>query len=373
MIITEKKTKSLSLNSFIQFAILAIISSSIGYFTARYYRYRNYHNYAQILDENDLIKGEYKNMEKVFNDLSSQIDKVNEYLGVVEEIKNKENSEKNDKTESKDIGMISKAEQVFHSEGKQTSIEMADALNKKMLLAYGKINERNSVLSSYIKKLGLSNIRYNHIIKVAKISSSNEDVDNYISNVYDESSIGGEDENVKKILYVKQNKPFLKIVEGKINNNNYKTEIDKSIDIEKTFSYLPFGIPSKSSYRTTSTYGFRYDPILNNNNLQLHRGIDIVISDGAIITPKEGKVIFAGQKQGYGLCVDIEHSNNHNNSIITHYAHLSKILVKVGQEVKKNDLIGIQGASGRATGDHLHYEIRINGQTLNPVGFMKGV
>ena len=98
----------------------------------------------------------------------------------------------------------------------------------------------------------------------------------------------------------------------------------------------------------------------------------MVLDNQEVITPKDGVVKFSGTKSGYGNCIDIEHQvPGVQSKIITHYAHLKKIFVEKGQVVKEGDIIGVQGNTGRSTGPHLHYEIQINGQAVNPINFMK--
>lgn len=98
-----------------------------------------------------------------------------------------------------------------------------------------------------------------------------------------------------------------------------------------------------------------------------HTGIDI---DGKTGDPnfayKSGKVVFAGYAGGYGYLVRIDHGNGFQ----TYYAHNSKLLVSVGQEVQQGQTIALQGSTGNSTGDHLHFEIRINGRAVNPRSYM---
>jgi murein DD-endopeptidase MepM/ murein hydrolase activator NlpD len=97
-----------------------------------------------------------------------------------------------------------------------------------------------------------------------------------------------------------------------------------------------------------------------------HHGVDIPRPMGSPIhAAKSGTVVAAGWNGDYGKCVDI----SHGNGVVTRYAHCSKITVKVGDEVDKGQLIGLVGDTGRATGPHLHYEVRISGRPVNPSKF----
>jgi len=100
----------------------------------------------------------------------------------------------------------------------------------------------------------------------------------------------------------------------------------------------------------------------------MHSGTDFASSYGTpIYTTADGVVTFAGWQSGYGRLVKIQHAFG----IETRYAHQAKIRVKVGQRVSRGERIGDMGSSGRSTGAHLHYEIRINGKSKNPMTFIK--
>ena len=88
-----------------------------------------------------------------------------------------------------------------------------------------------------------------------------------------------------------------------------------------------------------------------------------------LLGPREGyyKVSFVGQKSGYGNVVEI----SHGNGMVTRYAHMSKFRSRVGQEVAAGDVIGAIGSTGRSTGPHLHFEVRINDRAVNPRPFLE--
>ncbi|WP_040609147.1 M23 family metallopeptidase [Pseudooceanicola batsensis] len=128
----------------------------------------------------------------------------------------------------------------------------------------------------------------------------------------------------------------------------------------------PFAVPVKSSYRFTSGFGYRRDP--KNGGRRMHSGVDFA---GPVGTPLysagDGVVTHAGWQSGYGRIVKIQHQFG----IETRYAHMSRIRVKVGQRVSRGDRIGDMGASGRVTGPHLHYEVRVGGKAVNPMIYIK--
>ena len=128
-------------------------------------------------------------------------------------------------------------------------------------------------------------------------------------------------------------------------------------------------IPSRKpveAFKLTSSYGFRSDPFRGRR--ARHKGIDMA---GPIGTPiyatADGIVGRAQWVRGYGKYIEI----NHGNEIQTRYGHMSRLNVQPNARVKSGDLIGFMGSTGRSTGSHLHYEVRIAGEAVNPVPFMQ--
>ena len=116
----------------------------------------------------------------------------------------------------------------------------------------------------------------------------------------------------------------------------------------------------------SSGFGVRRDPLIGMP--AMHAGLDFRAPTGAAAkATAPGKVVKAGWNGGYGRMVEIDHGNGYS----TRYAHLSKIRVKVGQELATGDTVGDVGSSGRSTGPHLHYEIRRDGDAIDPVRFLK--
>ncbi|WPU93917.1 M23 family metallopeptidase [Mucilaginibacter sabulilitoris] len=131
-----------------------------------------------------------------------------------------------------------------------------------------------------------------------------------------------------------------------------------------TIAFTPMGYPRVSSF--TSFFGYRSDPF-DDGRAEFHPGIDFKGKKGdEVKCTASGKVVFAGWSGGYGNCIRIAHINNFE----TVYGHLSRIKVKVGQQVNVGDEIGLVGSTGHSTGAHLHYEVRKNGRPINPVNFL---
>ena len=118
--------------------------------------------------------------------------------------------------------------------------------------------------------------------------------------------------------------------------------------------------------QVTGSFGERIDPF--NGEGAFHSGVDIGSSYGhPIIAPADGVVTFSDQLGGYGKAIMIDHGNG----ISTRYGHLSGFAVTAGQTVHRGDVIGYVGASGRSTGPHLHYEVRINDTPVNPYKYLR--
>lgn len=131
----------------------------------------------------------------------------------------------------------------------------------------------------------------------------------------------------------------------------------------ETLQSVPLGPPVPGTI--TSKYGRRIDPI--NRKIAFHDGVDIRSKRGTkIIAPAEGKVVSRGYTRGYGNFLEIDHGN----SFRTRYLHMKKSLVKRGAQVKRGQVIGLLGNTGRSTGPHLHYEIKYRDKSLNPLKFM---
>lgn len=131
-------------------------------------------------------------------------------------------------------------------------------------------------------------------------------------------------------------------------------------------TYVPFASPLLGPVEVTSPFGPRIDPFLGRP--ALHTGIDLREDYGAPVHATAiGTVTFAGADGGYGNMVEVDHGNG----LSTRYAHLSSITVREGQKVSEGTVLGHIGDTGRATGPHLHYETRINGQPVDPARFLR--
>ncbi len=192
----------------------------------------------------------------------------------------------------------------------------------------------------------------------------------YIPNMRGIIVNGKEKEQVKRML-----------LEEKI-DVRYIKAINKTATLDKKFLFIPCGKVSKierslflgtaflspvSYGKKTSEFGTRKDPF-NSKRREFHKGIDVACTIGTEIrASRSGRVVFCGWEEGYGNLVIIEHEFGYRS----YYGHLGKFRVRVGDVVTTSQAIALSGNTGRSTGPHLHFEIRKNGQSLNPSTFIR--
>jgi len=127
-----------------------------------------------------------------------------------------------------------------------------------------------------------------------------------------------------------------------------------------TLAHTPSVLPARGWL--TSGFGRRYSPFTGRR--EFHSGIDIVARSGTpIMAPADGLVIKSKRERGYGNVLEIRHMQG----IVTRYAHMKKNLVRAGMRVRRGDIMAQVGSTGRSTGPHLHYEVRLNGVAVNPM------
>ena len=137
--------------------------------------------------------------------------------------------------------------------------------------------------------------------------------------------------------------------------------------LEQAVVAIPSARPIRTNVNFTSGFGLRSDPF--RGRAAMHGGIDLAGPVGTpIYATADGLVAKAEWNNGgYGNLVEI----NHGQGILTRYGHMSRIAATAGQRVRRGDLIGYLGSTGRSTGSHLHYEVRIDGRAVNPIPFMQ--
>lgn len=148
-----------------------------------------------------------------------------------------------------------------------------------------------------------------------------------------------------------------------------KNAINTSLDLTNTKKLLKTNVNMNSiiwpvnNGKITSDFGLRSDPFTA--KASYHKGLDIAVNMGTpVVAAASGKVIRAGyEKDGYGNFAVVEHSSG----FMTLYAHCSRVSVKTGDSVNAGQTIALSGSSGRSTGPHLHFEVRLHGTLLNPL------
>ena len=146
--------------------------------------------------------------------------------------------------------------------------------------------------------------------------------------------------------------------EGKVRKEGPSGATHGPVDAEGPPSLPVEGVVS-------SRYGMRKHPIYATD--RFHRGVDLAAPAGTEIRPvRKGKVIFSGQRAGYGNMVIVDHGNG----LISKYAHNKENLVKKGDEVDENSVIATVGSTGLSTGPHVHFEVRYHGESLDPLKSM---
>ncbi|MDR3289801.1 MAG: M23 family metallopeptidase [Rickettsiales bacterium] len=202
------------------------------------------------------------------------------------------------------------------------------------------VNKNFTVRTRSIEKLK-NRLNLDNNKQIEYVSFENKDIE-YLTNYVDKNVM--ESIVIKKDLY-----------------NN----IDKLQSLEEFLNELPLYRPIHDII-ISSQFGERVDPF--SGKIKSHYGIDLA---GPLLTkifaPAEGKVIFTGMRGGYGNVLVLEHKNK----IKTMYGHLNNFLVKIGDEVKRGQIIAVQGSTGKSTGAHLHYEIIKNKQIVNPSDFLR--
>ena len=149
-------------------------------------------------------------------------------------------------------------------------------------------------------------------------------------------------------------------------SRSFDEVVELSREQENKLACIPAIQPvsNKDLKRTASGYGYREDPIYRVR--RFHHGMDFACDNGTpVYATGNGKVVYAKWKTGFGNLVEIDHGYGYK----TRYAHLSKILVKEGQNVVRSEEIALSGSTGKSTGPHVHYEVWVGNKDVNPINY----
>lgn len=227
--------------------------------------------------------------------------------------------------------------------------------------------DKNSLYNVRKKAQRIARIRYEHEQEKKRLANFIQDMNS--KQIAIQAAIGKNEEIIKKLrtdrqAYEKAERELArqsKNLEGIINR---ETSSSSSSEMKVVSGFIkPIAGP------ITSPYGWRVHPIFKSRTF--HSGIDIGgANNGAIQASNSGKVIYAGWYGGYGKVVIIDHGMYNGAKVTTLYAHMNTWTVNVGQYVSRGQIIGREGTTGYSTGPHLHFEVRVNGQTRNPLSYI---
>ena len=248
---------------------------------------------------------------------------------------------------------------------------------KNKMIQLNELNQENKVLKSQVVLLAHKIVKINK--RVAKLSEFDRKLRMLVNLESNEEStpfigVGGSDPSTLNPDYTieKAHRKLIRLMHQSLDNlderitiqTNEKIELYKFLENQKSLlASTPSIWPTRGWI--SSKFGWRISPFTNQR--EFHKGLDICARLGSpVIAPADGIVSSITTDYGYGKMLII----NHGHGIKTMYAHLSKILVKKGQFVKRGQKIALVGKSGKTTGPHLHYEVRVNGIAVNPLRYI---
>ncbi|HSU87827.1 MAG TPA: M23 family metallopeptidase [Terriglobia bacterium] len=237
---------------------------------------------------------------------------------------------------------------------------------------YDKLQVENTNLKIQKKNLEVATVKLGE--KLVNIENLFEKIQNLVEN--DNLTKRGK-LNVPAVGGSKVDYPTAELLGSGNLKNGVELLKDRTAEMETQLTLLEQVAEKKATIRRftptiwpvkgniTSHYGNRADPF--NGEAELHLGLDISALFGTQVhAPADGKIIYAQRKAAYGNLIIIDHGNG----LTTRLGHLSRFNVKVGQKVRKNDIVGYVGTSGRSTAPHLHYEVRLNDRPINPRNYL---
>ena len=215
------------------------------------------------------------------------------------------------------------------------------------------------------KARNIANLKYNMEMQRDTLKRSIKDINSQQKSI--QKAI---DENEKYIEKLKTDRATFEKAEKELakNSSNIENMIIRTTKTKEQVS-TSGAFMKPISGPVTSSFGYRIHPIFKRRIF--HSGIDIGgPNGGAVKAANNGKVIYAGWYGGYGKVVILDHGNYNGSPTTTLYAHMSSYNVSVGQYVVKGQVLGKEGTTGYATGPHVHFEVRVNGQPRNPLNYI---
>ena len=264
---------------------------------------------------------------------------------------------------------------VFKTQSEINILRYAEFENRQLKAEANHLVEKLSAVITSLDELDDLNekIKLKTKEKIYQLTSYNQSLAKKALDTCEGKSACGEDSISEAMTYEDY---FFSPALNKI--NDLQKQLKQQSEKSKTLSQMihqqellhdatPLHLPTKGWI--SSPYGFRPSPF--DGKKKFHHGIDIATTKGTpIYAPGAGRVSFVGKKSRYGNVIILYHEAL---GIETYYAHNHKNLVKLGQKVQRGEKIATVGSSGRSTGPHLHFEIRVKGKTVNPLKFQKKI
>ena len=314
---------------------------------------------AEIRDlENQIYntEAEIEDLKKDINNTKQELsDKIEKLERVKTEIDN-QNAALNNRLRAMykngDVGMLSVLFGSTTMSDLLTNIEMVRRIYDADAELLESIEDRYAVVDA--EKLGLIDLKNDLLDKQKELENKQADLAAKQSEVSEKK---------------KQIDADNAVIEAEVDALNEEAEAltAKIKELQTLAAYVGGALcwPSQSSTRITSPFGMRNHPILKVE--KMHTGIDIGAAQGSnILAANAGTVITAGWNNSYGYMIMVDHGGG----IVTLYAHCSQLLVSKGDKVKRGQVIGLVGSTGRSTGPHLHFEVRENGVYKNPLDYV---
>ncbi len=350
LFVTNQQIRTVRLTTTSQIVIMLFVSWGVS----SLYSSMQYNSIiSQKSDEISRLKSVTSYYETEFDNLNEKLDEVSNYMSSVITIKEKD--EIKNTNEEQSLNLPSALKTVKISDDELRMIKKLSIASKKMDKVSTYTNSRIKKIEKILFKTGL------------KIGNSELALNTKNNNGQEEGGSVAQGgpyvplENYSAAEIALKNLSDFKLLDSA----KFSDKIKRLMSLERLVKFLPLSKPINKDY-ISSSFGPRVDPITK--KMAMHQGIDFVGSKSQeIFSPSTGKVIRAGKYYDYGNVVEIDHGYG----ITSRYGHLSKVLVDVGQIVNNGDIIGLQGSTGRSTGEHLHYEIRHKGHALNPYKFIK--
>ncbi len=345
----------------------------------------------QKQDEVDQIK---EQREEVQNDLAAVAEEVKELQGKVDDLNNKiakttqeiKNTENKIAKKKEDI----KKKQEEIQKKKDEIQEREEGLDQRLVVMYknGSIGFVDVLMGSNSISEFVSNVEmiqkiYENDVEILKILEQEHkkleeeekkleeerkqliDIQAQLKVQVEELDKQKEELKTEKSKLDKKKKTLeAKDAELKRDADALISQIKALQDANRVYEGGTFTWPVPSSHYISSSFGSRLHPIYR--TWRMHTGTDIAASYGSnIVAAASGKVIMSSWYGGYGNCIMIDHGSG----MVTLYGHCSSRLVSAGQEVSRGQVIARVGSTGNSTGNHCHFEVRINGQYVNPMGY----